>query len=311
MKSPAASRRKQPQPYVACRTKRHRPTAVEMSLRRGAIADIVCLIQPCSVRQAFYQAEIRAIVEKTENGYEKVQRAIVWLRQRRGMPFAWISDATRWQRKPRSFDSIEAALRSTVETYRRAVWRDAPVHVEFWVEKDALAGTIYDVTAEYDVPLLVARGYASITFLHSAAEAIAATGKPAYIYHLGDWDPSGQNAAEHIERKLREYAPGVEIHFEKLAVTAQQVAALNLPTRPTKQTDSRAKKWKGDSVELDAVPPDVLRLLIRAAIERHISRRELAVIEAAEDSERKAAEIFIRQMTGGASGTAAIDGGAP
>jgi hypothetical protein len=285
--------------YAASRIKRPRATKAEMIQRRMTIGAIVQMIQPCSVRQAFYQVEIKEIVEKTEGGYEKVQRAIVWLRQRDVVPFNWISDATRWQRKPQSFDSIEAALRATVETYRRAVWRDEDVYVEFWIEKDALAGTVYDVTAEFDVPLMVARGYSSLTFLHAAAEAIAARGKPAYIYHLGDWDPSGQNAADHVERKLREYAPGVPIHFEKLAVTAAQIVAWNLPTRPTKKTDSRAKNWKGDSVELDAIPPDLLRKLVRDAIEQHISPRRLAVIEAAEQSEREAAAIWLTQRSEG------------
>jgi hypothetical protein len=233
--------------YAACRIKRRRATKDEMKARLAAIAQIVAQFQPCSVRQGFYQAEVNSIVEKTERGYEKVQRGIVWLRQNRRIPFGWISDATRWMRKPHSFDSIEAALQNTVQTYRRAVWHDAAVHVEFWIEKDALAGTIYDVTAEYDVPLLVARGYSSITFLHSVAEVIAASGKPAYVYHLGDWDPSGQDAADHIERKLREYAPGSEIHFEKLAVTARQITEWHLPTRPTKASDSRSKRWAGDS----------------------------------------------------------------
>jgi hypothetical protein len=286
--------------YAATRVKRRRATKAEMARRLDAIADIVDLIRVCSVRQAYYQTTVAGIIEKTEPGYDKVQRAIVTMRQSRRIPFDWISDATRWMRKPRSFDSIQVALRNTVRTYRRAVWQDAEVHVEFWIEKDALAGTIYDVTAEFDVPLLVARGYSSITFLHAAAEAIAATNKPAFVYHLGDWDPSGQDAADHIERKLREYAPGSEIHFEKLAVTPRQISEWNLPTRPTKTSDSRAKRWSGNSVELDAIPPDLLRQLVRDAIERHISPERLAVIEAAEASEREAAEIFIRRMNGGA-----------
>jgi len=51
---------------------------------------------------------------------------------------------------------------------------------------------------------------------------IAAQEKPAYIYHLGDWDPSGQNAADKIEETLRELAPEAEIYFEKVAVRPDQ-----------------------------------------------------------------------------------------
>jgi hypothetical protein len=283
-----------------------------MPARLSAVARIVNRIKPCSVRQAFYQAEIATVVERTEGGYEKIQRAIVRLRQHGDVPFGWISDSTRWQRKPPSFDSIEAALRDTVQTYRRAVWRDEPVFVEFWIEKDALAGTIYDATAEFDVPLMVARGYSSITFIHTAAEAIAAAGKPAFIYRLGDWDPSGQDSADHIERKLREYAPGILIHFEKLSVTPRRIAEWDLPTRPTKVTDNRAKRWIGDSVELDAIPPDQLRRLVRSAIERHISPNRLRVIEAAEQSEREAATIFlaVREHAQRLHGAADGEGGA-
>ena len=69
-----------------------------------------------------------------------------------------------------------------------------PVYVEVWCEKDALAGVLMEETEVYDVPLMVARGYSSISFLHSAAMAIKAIGKPAYIFHFGDLDPSGVDA---------------------------------------------------------------------------------------------------------------------
>src|SRR5262249_50961498 len=79
--------------------------------------------------------------------------------------------------------------------YRRDLWAAMPVYVEVWCEKDALAGVLMEETETYDVPLMVARGYASLSFLHSAAMAISAKDKPAYIYHFGDYDPSGVDAA--------------------------------------------------------------------------------------------------------------------
>jgi hypothetical protein len=45
---------------------------------------------------------------------------------------------------------------------------------------------------------------------------------------------------------------------------------MNLPTRPTKATDSRAKLFSGESVEVDAIPPKVLRALVSDCITRHI-----------------------------------------
>ena len=56
--------------------------------------------------------------------------------------------------------------RDTAEIYRRRLWSEADCYVEIWIEKDALAGVIEDITLEYDVPLMVARGYASLSFLY-------------------------------------------------------------------------------------------------------------------------------------------------
>jgi hypothetical protein len=74
-------------------------------------------------------------------------------------------------------------------------------------------------------------------------------------YHLGDYDPSGVNAGEKIEETMRQLAPDADIHFERLAVDPWQITAWNLPTRPTKQSDSRAKGFAAESVELDAIEP--------------------------------------------------------
>ncbi len=166
-----------------------------------------------------------------------------------------------------------------------------------WLEKDALSGVIYPVTSLYDVPLMVARGYASLSFLHGAAEYINELDVPAYIYHLGDFDPSGVNAAEKIEQTLRDLAPRADIHFERIAVTPAQIQAWGLPTRPTKQTDSRAKGFGAVSVELDAIEPDELRALVRRYIERHLPASELRVLQVAEASEQQILQNIFGRLT--------------
>jgi hypothetical protein len=91
--------------------------------------------------------------------------------------------------------------------------------------------------ATCNVPLMVARGYSSLSFLHGSAEYIAELDVPAYVYHLGDFDPSGVNAADKIEAMLRELAPAATIYFERTAVLPEQITAWNLLTRPTKASD--------------------------------------------------------------------------
>lgn len=264
-----------------------RPPDPAVEKRRRALIELVDSLRPATVRQVFYAASVRGLVEKSEEGYGKVQNDLTLLRKGGRLPYGWLADSTRWQRKPRTFGSIQQALEDTAQLYRRALWNDADEYVEIWLEKDALAGVIYPVTGKYDVPLMVARGYASLSFLYSAAEFIAELDKPACIYHLGDYDPSGQDAARAIEQTLRELAPDATIRFKRLAVTPAQIEAWALPSRPTKKTDTRAAKFGSDtSVELDAIPPDELRALVEDAINVHLPQDQLGVMLAAEQSER-------------------------
>jgi hypothetical protein len=285
--------------YEASHIKRFRSTQAQMLERRRALFQIVQAGQPMTVRQVFYQATVHGIVEKAESGYTKVQTDLVLMRRSGELPYRWLVDNTRWQRRPTTFSSIEHALRSTAAFYRKSLWDDAESYVEIWLEKDALAGVLTPVTDEYDVPLMVARGYSSASFLHSAGEVIRDLDVPAYIYHLGDFDPSGVNAGEKIEQGLREHAPDAEIHFERLAVTPEQISGWRLPTRPTKQSDSRAKGFGDISCELDAINPHQLRDLVREVIEYHLPAHELRVLKIAEESERQMLRSFVNQAVSG------------
>lgn len=285
--------------YETSHIRRPRASAADMAERYEALLAIVSSMRPMTVRQVFYQASVQELVEKSESGYAKVQRALVDLRRAGRMPFSWISDNTRWQSKPDTWRSPEDAVRQTAQLYRKALWADADDYVEVWIEKDALASVIYGVTSAFDVPLMVSRGYASISFLHEAASDIAAGGKPAHIYHLGDYDPSGVDAGNKIEQSLREFAPQAEIYFTRLAVLPEQIEGWSLPSRPTKKTDTRSKGFACRSVELDAIDPRQLRLLVQDAIEQHLPIDQYRVLLEAEASEREMIEQWAELCEGG------------
>ena len=158
------------------------------------------------------------------------------------------------------------------------------------VEKDALAGVIYPVTALYDVPLMVARGFSSETFVF---EAVAA--------REGDEPPlsRGTTSATSIapgrtplalsEEKLSRFAGevGLTVHFEQIAVTLNQIREMHLPTREPKRNTAADRNWPYPfACELDAIPPDAMRLLVEKAINRHLPKRQLRILKEAEESER-------------------------
>jgi len=82
----------------------------------------------------------------------------------------------------------------------------------------------------------------------------------------------------------------VEVRVERLAVNRSQIDEHGLPTRPTKQTDSRARAFMREhgtgSVELDALPPATLRDLVRGSIECHMDPGRLETLRLAERQER-------------------------
>lgn len=228
---------------------------------------------PMTVRQMFYRMSSQGMVDKTENGYRQVQYALTAMRRAGAIPFEWLADNTRWVRKPQTYGNLSEALGHMQEFYRRQLWANQPVYLEIWLEKDALAGVLSDVTTEYDVPLYVTRGYPSLSYLHNAAEALKGIQKPIYIYHFGDYDASGQDAARSIREGLEGF--GARFEFIQYAVTKEQIQGFNLQTRPAKGSDPRAARHGAIAVELDAIAPADLRAMVRFVIERHIDEDAL------------------------------------
>ena len=147
-------------------------------------------------------------------------------------------------------------------------WQGQDRRPEVWLEKEALATVFEPVCREYGVALQVCRGYPSISCL------VAAASRTEHVLYFGDFDPSGQDIPRCVAEELRD-TWRAEIGLVRIALTPEQIAEHNLPPAPAKPTDSRTAGFlaeHGDgTVELDALPPDVLRSLIRQAIEGEIT----------------------------------------
>ena len=87
--------------------------------------------------------------------------------------------------------------------------------------------------------------------------------------------------------------------FERVGVTEEQIADWDLPTRPTKKSDSRSKNFEGESVELDAIPSAQLRELARSVIECHVDQHQLKVLRTVEAEERQTMEQLAATLEGG------------
>ena len=267
--------------------------------RKDLIYEWAAENKPVTVRQMFYRLSTLDAVPKTENGYKAVGRLCTRMRRAGEIPFEWFADNTRWQRRPRTYNTIKDALEETAKSYRKSLWQEQTGLVEIWLEKEALAGVIYPTTEAWDVPLMVVKGYPSVSFMHSAATEIAHAsmgGRTNHIFYFGDRDPSGMDIYRHIEKELSEFAPQASIVMNHVAVTEAQVSEWGLPSRPTKRTDSRAKNWEGDSVELDAIHPEELRSLVTDCISSVIDAHQLKRILEIERMEKESIPELLQRL---------------
>ncbi|MFJ1293233.1 hypothetical protein ACEPPZ_14295 [Paracoccus yeei] len=278
--------------YKASPIKRRRASRDEMEERAEFLIDYAHKHGPVTVRQLFYAATVAGVagIDKTEAGYNKVQVQVLDLRRAGRLRYSSISDSTRYMRKPRTFNGWKDALEDTAQLYRKALWADSDKAVEVWLEKSALAGVLYPVTSEYDVPLMPTGGYSSETFAYGAVDNLRHTGKTLVIYALYDFDRSGEDAAKSLQEKVTRFGGefDVPVEFHQLGLTYQQVLTLELPTRPAKRNTTADQRWPYDfAAELDAIPPDTLREMVRDAIEDHLPSWELSMLKRVEAEERR------------------------
>jgi hypothetical protein len=283
----------------------NRRSRAELAAVDDAIIAAIMTDSPVTLRGVFYRVVSAGAVDKTELGYRLVGRQLLKLRRAGVVGYGAITDGTRFLRTVRTWDSVEDALRDTAATYRRMLWDGQRDAVLMFTEKDAISGVITPVADRWDVPVGVLRGYSSESFAWLVAQHICAIPREVCVYQLGDHDPSGLDAWRAFRQRVREFVDEADergesvadgLVFTRLAVTAEQITGLGLPTRPTKRTDSRAAGFAGGSVEVDAIPAPRLRQMVEDAIRAHIDPEVLGTILAAEQSER---EILTRMANRG------------
>jgi len=256
------------------------------------------VVPSITLRQLFYQLVSKNAIPKTEAGYKKVMRQLRAMRREKFIPYSWVADNTRWVRRAASYTDLRSFLDEQSRIYRKSIWNSQDNFIEIWCEKDALAGVISDVTYSWDVPLYVTRGYSSDTLAYNAVNHYQDENKPVKIYYFGDWDPSGKDISRDLEEKTQYFADdlGVRVQFERCALLPQQIQMWDLPTRPTKKTDSRSKNFSGDSVELDAIPPKQLQEIIEGIIVSNVDPKIYKRTLEIEKVERENLEQLIQKL---------------
>jgi hypothetical protein len=140
-------------------------------------------------------------------------------------------------------------------------------------EASGMAPQLHRVIDPFGIPVMSGGGFDSVTDKHRFASGLASLGRPTEVLHIGDHDPSGTHMFLAVLEDIAAFARdlGGDVTFTRLAVTPSQIARYRLPTAPPKPTDARA--FRGETCQAEALAPDVLAGILRAAIEVRLNRR--------------------------------------
>lgn len=271
-----------------------------------------------TLRQLYYQLVTRDVIPNVSKEYDKL--GVLLKEGRMGGIVDWdaIEDRLRKPSSPPAWDSPADLLEAAANQFQLPRMQGQETYLEVWVEKDALSGVLSRVTRPYHIPIMVNRGYSSASAMHDAYERFENAlhgihaAKRIRVLYLGDFDPSGLDMVQDVEKRIREFFLGrakafdrwtvmvgkrkrdlsrhpeywkqiclenLKVDFEiiPIALTKKQIEEYNPPPNPAKTTDTRFNKFSeahGDtSWEVDALPPEVLNQILTDEIEAHIDRK--------------------------------------
>lgn len=240
-----------------------------------------------TVRQLYYQLVARNIIANNERSYKNTTSLVNDARLAGFVDWDAIEDRTREFMSRPHWDDAEHFLKNTAPMYFTDKWKTQDYRVFVIVEKEALVGVLERICRTYDVPLLAARGYPSVSVLREFAidKIIPHSRKQlVHILHLGDHDPSGIDMTRDLTDRLNLLTGGGDLRFslDRIALNMNQIEENNCPPNPAKLTDSRStdyvKKFGSDSWELDALEPSYIVNLVEEHIRYRIDFNEWNII---------------------------------
>jgi hypothetical protein len=255
---------------------------------------------PLALRQVFYRLVGKFGFPKTENDYDRLSGHVSNARRAGWIPWEAIRDDGVIGGAPLHFFdeldfwryALDLAHRSGIDATAQQLSR-----VEVLCEAGGMVSQLRRVTNRYSIPIYSSGGFDSTTAKKDMAERLIQDGRQAVIFHLGDFDPSGESLfdviAEDVTSFIQTDAPWMEVEFRRVALTRDQVSLYGLPTAPPKKSDSRSRSWTGQTCQLEAVPPDLIAALLTDSIEQAV---DMDVVHEARERDPAFRATLIRKL---------------
>lgn len=291
----------------AFRSKKFRPDSLARIQQMAEIVDEYAKQGlRLTARQLFYQFVSRDYIPNTARSYKNLTTLLADARYAGYIDWDAIEDRGRVPTVWSEYANLSECVERSIRSFRLPRWDGQDCYVELWVEKQALAGVLEPLAAQFHATLMVNKGYSSASSMYEAAQRFIERSNQAesdtwddlkpearpVLFYLGDLDPSGEDMVRDIGDRLTEF--GVErLKVEKLALTMEQVRRYKPPPNPAKGSDSRyanyvAEQGTTSSWEVDALPPNVLQQIIRTAFEGVIDKEVMdEIVEREEEAKSK------------------------
>lgn len=253
---------------------------------RGANVELLQAVQgilneyrdqlPLTCRQIFYRLVGKLNYEKTEQAYKRLTDMLVLARRGGAIPFDHIRDDGNAVAAPVLYESRQDwldTMQARAKWMRLNPWTSQPRYVEVICEAGGMVPMLARVADHYGVTVRSGGGFDSVTAKHDLAQHYARQDKPVIVLHIGDYDPSGEALWNNLQEDVGAFCEslGAEFSVKRIAVTPAHRDAYNLPTAPPKKSDKRSVFPEGEqTVQAEALPPDLLQSIVRDAIEAEL-----------------------------------------
>jgi hypothetical protein len=267
-----------------------------------------------TLRQIYYQLVSKHLIQNVKSQYQRLSKILVKARHDGTIDWEDIEDRTRSasggdeeeDSAQEHFDQAVNYMKNSWEYYNLPTWLNQPIYLEVWFEKQALEGIFKQITKKYNVTQLACKGYSSHTMGYELKKRIDAlktigedmSAKELHIVYFGDHDPSGIDIYRFVQVMCERF--GLDVNFERIAITKEQIEKYNIPPMFAKSSDSRYEKFVADYgmdvVELDALRPDVLQKLIEDEIRKRFDWEIYEQTKAEQEKRRKQIKRMINKF---------------
>jgi hypothetical protein len=258
---------------------------------------------PLTVRQVFYRLVGVHGYDKTEQAYARLCELLNRARRAGFIRFDAIRDDGITLAKPIAWTDAGEFVHDCIahaEQFRLDRQKGQPVRLMFAVEAAGMLPQVRRLADPFGIAVHSSGGFDSVTAKYELAHALGQWPR-VEVLHIGDHDPSGvhlyTSMAEDVQTIAHDLGLGSEIRFSRLAVTPAQITELSLSTAPPKPTDQRS--FTGETVQCEAIAPDVLADIIRAAIEYRFDAAAYASVRQEEEEARKTLGASLRPLLKG------------